>query len=724
MGKFSFGASASRAILITGKIVFNYLLAVAQNHCPYLVSFGKSGLPKFKHRYCESAVVDDENPGGEGKTSMPHPVYINALGAFLPGSPVGNDEMEEYLGYVGGKPSRLKSRILKQNGIRQRHYALDREGNVLFRDYELAARAVREALKHSELSLRDIQYLATATSQSDLLAPGFASLVHGELKIPACEIASLHGICASGMMALKTAALQIASGQKPNAIVAASEFTSRFFRKGLFEETAQFQQTGRVAFDAEFLRWMLSDGAGAAILEARPNARGLSLAVEWIDVISYADRFDVCMYAGTNKQADGTLGRSWYDYPNFAEAARDGAILLKQDIELLESVVVMGANRYFELLEEKQFKATDIDWLVCHYSSHIFRSQIIELLTKGGAMIPEERWFTNLYTKGNTGAASVFIMLEELFNEGDLRPGQRILCMVPESGRFVISYALLTVVGEASANAHTQAMATSADDEDAAALPEASAKTPDKIPVATLDDAADEVAAFFSDHQPAEALAAELMRRLAEVWIDFESRLNQAPVIDKLNRGKLRVEDYRLLLLNLRQQVMEGARWISRAASNITIEAFELRSMFISHAADEHRDYQMLERDFVSVGGTLEEITGAEKNIGSEALSAWMFHRAGQENPFDLFGAMFIIEGLGKRLANRWGLKIREQLRLKPEQVSFLLYHGANDDNHFEKLERAIHSGLLTEKLVARIIKTAKVTARLYALQLEELGNM
>src|ERR1041384_3225564 len=114
---------------------------------------------------------------------MSHPVYINALGKFLPGEPVSNDEMESHLGLVGGKPSRLKSRILKQNGIQSRHYAIDREGRVLFRDYQLAANAVLEALKHSELSLKEIHYLAAATSQSDLLAPGFASLVQGELRL-------------------------------------------------------------------------------------------------------------------------------------------------------------------------------------------------------------------------------------------------------------------------------------------------------------------------------------------------------------------------------------------------------------------------------------------------------------------------------------------------------------------------------------------------------------
>ncbi|MBO0724936.1 MAG: iron-containing redox enzyme family protein, partial [Blastocatellia bacterium] len=410
----------------------------------------------------------------------------------------------------------------------------------------------------------------------------------------------------------------------------------------------------------------------------------------------YADRLDVCMYAGANKDEERRLGRSWRDYPNFAAAAEDGAFLLKQDVYLLDNIVKLGVARYFELIERGRFKPDEIDWLVCHYSSHVFRGKIIELLEKGGGMIPEERWFTNLYTKGNTGAASIFIMLEELFNEGPLKPGQKILCMVPESGRFVVSFIRLTVTGAESA---AEKIRIETD--------EAKALTPDQAP--DLANA---------------GLQGSLMRRLAQVWVDFEMRIDRTSIVDKLNRGKLRIEDYRLLLLNLRQQVVDGARWIARAASNIAVEHFSLRSMFIGHAGEESRDYQMIERDYLAVGGDMEEIQRAEKNIGSEALSAWMFHRASQENPFDLLGAMFIIEGLGARMARRWGLKIREQLELDERQVSFLLYHGANDDGHFAKFEAALGSGVLTEELARRIVKTAKVTARLYALQLEELGNV
>ncbi|HMV50577.1 MAG TPA: 3-oxoacyl-[acyl-carrier-protein] synthase III C-terminal domain-containing protein [Blastocatellia bacterium] len=622
---------------------------------------------------------------------MSQDVYITALGKFLPGEPVGNEEMEANLGLIGGKPSRLKSRILKQNGIQTRHYAIDRNGQVNYWNSDLAALAVKDAIAKSGLNLDQIELLATATSQSDLLAPGFASLVQGNLAMPPCEIASLHGVCAGSVAALKHAFTAIRAGEHANAAVCASEFTSRFFRAGLFEETRAFQETGRVPFDAEFLRWMLSDGAGAAVLESSPNAGGLSLRIDWIDLVSYADRLDVCMYAGANKVEERKLGRSWYDYQNFAAAAADGAILLKQDLNLLENIVPLGVARYFELIEQGRFHPSEVDWLVCHYSSHMFRGKIIELLEKGGAMIPEERWFTNLYTKGNTGAASLFIMLEELFNERELKPGQKILCMVPESGRFVVSFLQLTVVG--SERATLPAPATQSDVQaEAQALPP-------------------------SDN----ALLQSLARQLTQVWVEFETRLNQVPIIDKMNRGKLRVEDYRALLINLRQQVMEGARWIARAASNMTIEHFPLRSLFIGHAAEEHRDFQLIEQDFVSIGGLLLEIQQAEKNLGSEALSAWIFHRAGHENPFDLLGAMFIIEGLGNRLANRWGKSIREQLRLEESQVSFLLYHGANDGNHFAKLEAALGSGVLTEAMVTRIVKTARVTARLYALQLEEL---
>jgi 3-oxoacyl-[acyl-carrier-protein] synthase-3 len=88
-----------------------------------------------------------------------------------------------------------------------------------------------------------------------------------------------------------------------------------------------------------------------------------------------------------------------------------------------------------------------VDWFLPHYSSAYFRPKFRDEMRRVGFEVPEERWFTNLAEKGNTGSAAIFIILEELFHSGRLRPGQRLLCFIPESGRFSHGFAWLTVVG-------------------------------------------------------------------------------------------------------------------------------------------------------------------------------------------------------------------------------------------------------------------------------------
>ncbi len=219
-----------------------------------------------------------------------------------------------------------------------------------------------------------------------------------------------------------------------------------------------------------------------------------------------------------------------------------------------------------------------------------------------------------------------------------------------------------------------------------------------------------------------EESVADTLRKLAVVFADFEQRLEATPLIRKLTRGRFELADYHAFLINLRQQVKDGALWMSRAASNIGEDHLELRSTLMRHAVTEHRDFRLLEEDFVASGGDLQEILSAKKNVGSEALSAWMFHEASKPDPFGLLGAMWIIEGLGSVKARPWGLKAQERLGLPDEALRFLLYHGENDVEHMEEFREMLAMVLPDEAVAERIVTTAKVTARLYALQIEEIG--
>jgi 3-oxoacyl-[acyl-carrier-protein] synthase-3 len=376
--------------------------------------------------------------------------YITGLAAFLPNAPIGNDEMETVLGMISGKPSRARRIILRSNGIKTRHYAVDpKTGQATHSNAQLTAEAIRK-LANGRFKLDQIDLLACGTTFADQLVPSHANMVHGELGIPPCENISTSGVCISSTAALKYAMLGVKSGEFKSAVSAGSETPSSVMHARNFQpesdaQIAALEADGVVAFQKDFIRWMLSDGAGAALVQPEPSDHGVSLRIDWIVNRSYANEQPACMYGGSEKMEDGRL-KGWptYDPKEWAERS---IFTLKQDVKQLnEHVMPYTVQR--PLQEIPQLKALDPDsitWFVPHYSSHYFRDKVYEHMLKAGFDIPQERWFTNLYSKGNTGAASLYIILEELFHSGRLKSGDRILCYVPESGRFSTAWIHLTV---------------------------------------------------------------------------------------------------------------------------------------------------------------------------------------------------------------------------------------------------------------------------------------
>jgi 3-oxoacyl-[acyl-carrier-protein] synthase III len=365
--------------------------------------------------------------------------YITSTGAFLPGPPVDNDQIEDILGCVGGKPSRLKARILKSNGIQTRHFAIDREHRTLHSNADMAISAAKKCLDDSPVPARSIGMLSCATTQGDMVIPGFGSMVQAGLGIPGVELMTAHGICSSSAMAIKAAVNALKTGEHRCALVVVSELASRLFKNTRYEAAGG---TAAIDFDSEFLRWMLSDGAGAWLLESAP--RGRCLRVDWVRSFSHADALPVCMSIGSPSDKDDP--RTWQDYPTYAAAEAAGALLIRQDVRLLEQMVKLGVDGALRLIDERVLVIKQIDHFLCHYSSHYFRGKIADMLEMCGASIPQEKWFTNLYTRGNTGAASILIMLDEFLRDHSLKVGERILCMVPESGRFNTAYMQFTVL--------------------------------------------------------------------------------------------------------------------------------------------------------------------------------------------------------------------------------------------------------------------------------------
>jgi len=378
--------------------------------------------------------------------------YINGIGAFLPNQPVTNDEMENVLGMIQGKPSRSRKRILNNNGIKTRYYAIDPvTGKPTHNNAQITAEAIRDLTNKVNFSLDDLDCLACGTSAADQIFPHHGLMVHGELGFAPCEVASMAGVCCSGVAALKYGYMNVLSGLTQNAIATGSELVSNALRSVYFQpeieaKVAALSKNPTLGFEKDFIRWMLSDAAGAILIENFPRPDGLSLRIDWVEYISYANELEACMYGGAKKLENGSL-KGWREVEDPQEVYQESYFSIQQDVKVLAEHVIPYTGKALSRVREKRNLDSDkINWLLPHYSSDFFREPVYEIFAKSGVPIPYEKWFTNLTTKGNTGSASMYVMLEELLYSGKLQKGETIFCFVPESSRFSYGYIHLTVV--------------------------------------------------------------------------------------------------------------------------------------------------------------------------------------------------------------------------------------------------------------------------------------
>jgi 3-oxoacyl-[acyl-carrier-protein] synthase-3 len=373
-------------------------------------------------------------------------VYITKAAKFLPNNPISNDEMELYLGMIDGVPSKGKGLTLRNNGIKTRYYSIDKHGRSTHSNAKMTALAI-EQLTDDSFKQTDIELLACGTTSPDNLLPSHSVMVHGELNCGPVELISTAGACCASMQALKYGYNSILAGSTTNAVCTGSEKLSSLMRAEHFEKEterlAELDKNPIISFEKDFLRWMLSDGASALLLENKPR-QTTSLKIEWLEIKSYANQLETCMYAGSDKNENGTT-KGWKEFSS-EEWLNKSIFAFKQDVKLLAKEIVPIGTKYLkEILDKRGFDVTTLDYFLPHLSSEFFRAKIAEEILKYDIQIPQEKWFTNLSSIGNVGSGSIFLMIEELMNSGKLKSGEKILLMVPESARFSYSYCLLTV---------------------------------------------------------------------------------------------------------------------------------------------------------------------------------------------------------------------------------------------------------------------------------------
>jgi len=256
---------------------------------------------------------------------------------------------------------------------------------------ELCVEAARKALKNADTGPDEIDLIIVATITPDMVFPATACIVQEKLGALNAAAFDLSAACTGFIYALSVAKQFIACGTYDTVLVIGAETLSKF-----------------VDWQDRSTCILFGDGAGAAVLKAAPENRGILSCYLGADG-SGADLLQIP--AGGSKlpaSIDTVLNRMHY--------------LKMNGNEVFKFAVRIMAEASLKALEKCHKTTKDIDYLIPHQAN----IRIIDAALKR-LNLPPEKVHLNLQHYGNTSAASVPIALDEAIRAGKIRNGDLVL---------------------------------------------------------------------------------------------------------------------------------------------------------------------------------------------------------------------------------------------------------------------------------------------------------
>ena len=304
---------------------------------------------------------------------------IVSVGAYAPKRIVTNADLEKMV-------ETNDEWIVQRSGIRERHIADETEATS-----DLALKAAQQALERANLVPDDIDFIAVGTTTPDMFFPTVGNILQHRLGCKRVGSVDMLAACAGSVYSLSIGAQFIQTGKYRRVLCVGAETLSKI---------TDFTDRGTCV--------LLADAAGAAVLEPSDDERGI------IDFDLYSDGqyWDLLYMPGGGSRHPATK--------ETVEARMHYAKM--KGAEVFKVAVRMFAECTEAILSRNGFTADDVNLFIPHQAN----LRIIEAAARR-VNLPMERVFVNVDRYGNTGAASVYVALEEALAGGRIKKGDLIL---------------------------------------------------------------------------------------------------------------------------------------------------------------------------------------------------------------------------------------------------------------------------------------------------------
>ncbi|PYM84557.1 MAG: 3-oxoacyl-ACP synthase [Candidatus Rokuibacteriota bacterium] len=304
---------------------------------------------------------------------------IVGVGAYAPKRILSNADLEKMV-------ETNDAWIVQRSGIRERHIADETEATS-----DLALKAAQQAIERANLVPEDIEFIAVGTTTPDMIFPSVGNILQHRLGCKRVGSIDMLAACAGSIYSLSIGAQFIQTGKYRRVLCVGAETLSKI---------TDFTDRGTCV--------LLADAAGAAVLEPSTDESGL------IDFDLYSDGqyWDLLYMPGGGSRHPAT--HETVD-KRMHYAKMKGA-------EVFKVAVRMFAECTERILTRNGFTADDVTLFIPHQAN----LRIIEAAARR-VRLPMERVFVNVDRYGNTGAASVYVALEEALSAGRIKKGDLIL---------------------------------------------------------------------------------------------------------------------------------------------------------------------------------------------------------------------------------------------------------------------------------------------------------
>jgi 3-oxoacyl-[acyl-carrier-protein] synthase-3 len=334
-------------------------------------------------------------------------VTIIGTGRHVPGAPVSNDALARVM-------ETSDEWIQARTGIEQRYFARDGQGPS-----DLAFEAAKQALHDAGIEASDIDYIIFATMTPDYFFPGSGPLLGAKLGISGVPALDIRQQCAAVPYAFQLANGLVQSGAAETILVAGADVHAGFMPwtdwdvvRGEAEREVAPEAYER-ANKHRGLAVIFGDGASAMVLRRSDAPGGGFIGAE---LHSDGDSFDHLFVSG--------CGFRNIPYVTPEALLADDHIPQMRGPSLLKKAVQTLSKTVNSLCETHGVSKDDIDCFIAHQANDRINQAVRHALR-----IPPEKIPSNIARYGNTSAATIGILTDELRRDGTIGEGD-LLCFL------------------------------------------------------------------------------------------------------------------------------------------------------------------------------------------------------------------------------------------------------------------------------------------------------